>query len=139
MSAAHTRLYRLSGGRLGKHWRVGSALRRAAPVGLLTTTGRRSGQPRTVPLIYLRDGADIVVVASQAGRPANPQWYGNLRADPAVQIEIGRQRSAWTARPANPEERARLWPKLVALYADYDAYQSWTEREIPVVICSPAG
>lgn len=138
MSVVHTRMYRLTAGRLGKNWRIGSAVRKAAPVCLLTTTGRKSGQPRTVPLIYLRDGADIVVVASQAGLPANPQWYGNLRAEPKVEIEIGRQRGSYLARTADADERARLWPRLVALYADYDSYQSWTDREIPVVICTPA-
>jgi F420H(2)-dependent quinone reductase len=138
MSAVHTRLYRATGGRLGKNWRVGSAVRQAAPVCLLTTTGRKSGQPRTVPLIYLQDGRDLVVVASQAGLPTNPQWYGNLKANPEVQIEIGKRRSGYTARTATSDERARLWPKLVDLYADYNSYQSWTEREIPVVICAPA-
>jgi deazaflavin-dependent oxidoreductase (nitroreductase family) len=137
MSAAHTRMYRATGGRLGKNWRVGSAVRKAAPVCLLTTTGRKSGQPRTVPLIYLRDGANVVVVASQAGLPSNPQWYGNLVAEPTVQIEIGRHRSAWTAHSADGAERDRLWPRLVELYADYDSYQSWTDREIPVVVCEP--
>lgn len=138
MSAVHTRMYRLTGGRLGKNWRIGSAVRKAAPVCLLTTTGRRSGQPRTVPLIYLRDGADLVVVASQAGLPKNPQWYGNLQADPRVQIELGKRKGDYLAHTATPDERARLWPRLVALYADYDSYQSWTDREIPVVICTPA-
>jgi len=138
MSAAHTRMYRLTGGRMGKNWRIGSAVRKAAPVCLLTTRGRKSGQPRTVPLIYLRDGADLVVVASQAGLPNNPQWYGNLQADPHVQIELGKRKGDYIAHTATPDERARLWPRLVALYADYDSYQSWTAREIPVVICTPA-
>jgi deazaflavin-dependent oxidoreductase (nitroreductase family) len=138
MSAAHTRMYRATGGRLGKNWRVGSAVRQAAPVCLLTTTGRKSGRPRTVPLIYLQDGPDIVVVASQAGLPTNPQWYGNLTANPVVQLEIGKRRSDRRARTATSDERARLWPKLVELYADYNSYQSWTDREIPVVICAPA-
>jgi deazaflavin-dependent oxidoreductase (nitroreductase family) len=137
MSAAHTRVYRLTGGRLGRNWRIGSAVRKAAPVCLLTTTGRKSGQQRTVPLIYLRDGANVVVVASQAGLPNHPQWYRNLVADPAVTVEIGRRRTDYRARTATPDERARLWPRLVELYADYDSYQSWTEREIPVVICEP--
>ena len=138
MSSLHTRMYRVTGGRLGKHWRIFAAVRKPVPVCLLTTTGRKSGRPRTVPLCYLREGGAIVLVASQGGLPTNPQWYYNLKADPSVQIEIGRQRLAYRARIADPEERARLWPKLVALYADYESYQSWTDREIPVVICEPA-
>jgi deazaflavin-dependent oxidoreductase (nitroreductase family) len=139
MSALHTRLYRASGGRVGKNWRIGSAARKAVPVCLLTTTGRKSGQPRTVPLCFMPDGADVVLVASQGGLPSNPQWYANLRADPAVQIEIGRRRSAYRARVAGSDERARLWPRLVEMYADYASYQAWTDREIPVVICEPSG
>lgn len=137
MSLAHTWLYRRTGGRLGKKWHVGSALRRGVPVCLLTTTGRTSGQPRTVPLLYLRDGEDVVLVASQGGLPTNPQWYLNLRANPAVTVEIGRSVQQMRARTADADERARLWPLLVECYADYASYQTWTEREIPVVICSP--
>jgi F420H(2)-dependent quinone reductase len=137
MSQAHIRMYRATGGRLGKNWRIGSAVRKAVPVCLLTTTGRKSGQPRTVPLVYMRDGDNIVLVASQGGLPSNPQWYGNVKVNPAVEIEIGRQRAAYRAREANRDERAVLWPRLVELYADFASYQSWTDREIPVVICEP--
>lgn len=137
MSAAHTRMYRVSGGRLGKNWRVGSAVRRPIPVCLVTTIGRKTGQPRTVPLVYMRDGANIVLVASKGGLPENPQWYGNVRANPAVEIEIGRRRSSWRARVAAADERAALWPRLVEMYADFASYQSWTDREIPVVVCEP--
>jgi len=136
-SAANTWLYRRSGGRFGGTWRVGSALRKPAPVCLLTTTGRRSGQARTVPLIYLRDGANVVLVASQGGAATNPQWYGNLSADPSVTIQIGPDVQRMTARTAGADERAALWPRLVELYDDYDSYQSWTDRTIPVVICEP--
>lgn len=138
MSALHTRLYRATGGRLGQNWRIGAAARKAVPVCLLTTTGRRSGQPRTVPLCFLRKGDAIVLVASQGGLPSNPQWYYNVRAEPEVIIEIGRQRRRYRARVAGPDERGRLWPELVALYADYASYQSWTQRQIPVVVCEPA-
>jgi deazaflavin-dependent oxidoreductase (nitroreductase family) len=116
---------------------MGAAFRKPVPVCLLTTTGRKTGQPRTVPLCYLRDGADIVLVASQGGLPTNPQWFYNVKANPAVQIEIRKQRADYRARVAEPAERATLWPKLVDMYADYDSYQSWTDREIPVVICEP--
>ena len=138
VSVAHTWLYRRTGGRLGKKWHVGSALRRGVPVCLVTTTGRTSGHPRTVPLLYLRDGEDVVLVASQGGLPTNPQWYLNLRANPTVSVEIGRTVRSMHARTADAAERARLWPRLLELYADFASYQTWTEREIPVVICSPA-
>ena len=139
MSRVNTRIYRISGGRLGRKWRMGAAFRKPIPICLLTTTGRKSGEPRTVPLCFLPDGANIVLVASQGGLPSNPQWYYNVKANPAVQIEIGRQRTDYKARVAPPAERAQLWPKLVDLYADFDSYQSWTDREIPVVICEPVG
>ena len=139
MSRVNTRLHRLTGGRVGKNWRVGAGFRKPVPICLLTSTGRKTGQRRTVPLCYLQDRSNIVLVASQGGLPTNPQWYYNIKANPAVEIEIGKRRMACTARVAAAEERARLWPRLVAMYADYASYQSWTEREIPVVICEPIG
>jgi len=139
MSQLHTRLYRISGGRIGKHWRIGSAVRSAVPVCLLTTTGVKSGEPRTVPLCYMTDGDRVVVVASQGGTPTNPQWYRNLVAEPSVTVTVGRKARSMLARPASAAERAELWPRLVEMYADYAAYQTWTSREIPVVICEPAG
>jgi deazaflavin-dependent oxidoreductase (nitroreductase family) len=138
MSLLHTRLYRITGGRLGKNWRIGSAVRQPVPVCLLTTTGRKSGQPRTVPLVFMRDGTNIVIVASKGGLPDNPQWLGNVKAQPAVEIEIGKKRSSWRARVATKPERADLWPRLVEMYEDFASYQTWTDREIPVVICEPA-
>lgn len=143
-SRLNTRLYRISGGRLGNRWRVGAALRKPVEICLLTTTGRKSGEPRTAPLLYLADPGPeltseaIVLVASQGGLPKNPAWYLNLVADPAVHIQIGRENRAYRARTATPDERDILWPKLVALYADFDTYAVWTDREIPVVICEPA-
>ncbi len=142
-SRLNSRLYRISGGRLGNRWRVGAALRNPVPICLLTTTGRKSGEPRTAPLLYLAGPGpevgpeSIVLVASQGGLPKNPAWYLNLVADPAVRIQIGRQTRTYRARTATPAERAVLWPKLVELYADFDTYAEWTDREIPVVICEP--
>ena len=78
-----------------------------------------------------------MLVASQGGLPENPQWYRNLVADPNVTVQIGRRSVAMRAHTAGPDERARLWPRLTALYADFENYQSWTEREIPVVVCTP--
>ncbi|HEU5008903.1 MAG TPA: nitroreductase family deazaflavin-dependent oxidoreductase [Jatrophihabitantaceae bacterium] len=137
MSVAHTWLYRHTGGRLGKKWHVGSALRNGVPVCLLTTTGRKSGQPRTVPLLHMADGENVILVASQGGLPTNPAWYHNLRANPDVTVQLGRTTRRMRARTADAAERARLWPRLLEVYADYASYQTWTDREIPVVICEP--
>ncbi|MBM7366061.1 nitroreductase family deazaflavin-dependent oxidoreductase [Gordonia hydrophobica] len=138
-SRLNTRMYRLTRGKLGGTWRVGAALRKPTPVCLLTTIGRKSGQERTVPLLYLRDGDAIVVVASQGGLPKNPAWYHNVRAEPNVRIQTGGVDRPFRARIADAAERADLWPRLVELYADFDTYAAWTDREIPVVICEPAG
>ena len=137
-SKANTALYKATGGRVGGTWRVGAGLRKPAPVCLLTTIGRKSGQPRTAPLIYLRRGDSFVVVASQGGSAKNPAWYLNLRDNPQVTIQIGKEKHDLVARTATDAERAELWPDLVDTYADYDTYASWTERTIPVVICEPA-
>jgi deazaflavin-dependent oxidoreductase (nitroreductase family) len=137
MSRAHTWIYRTSKGRLGRKWHVGSALRRGVPVCLLTTTGKVSGQPRTVPLLHMADGERVVLVASQGGLPNNPQWYRNLQADPAVTVEFRGRSRRMVAHTADPAERAVLWPRLVDLYADFESYQAWTDREIPVVVCEP--
>lgn len=137
MSRANVRLYRATGGRIGGKWRIGSAFRRPVPVCLLTTTGRKSGRARVSPLLYLPDGDRIVVVASQGGLPKNPMWYLNIRANPEVTVQIGGTVRPMCARVADADERAALWPRLVELYADFENYQSWTDREIPVVICAP--
>ena len=137
-SKANTALYKATGGRVGGTWRVGAGLRKPAPVCLLTTIGRKSGQPRTAPLIYLRRGDSFVVVASQGGSAKNPAWYLNLRDNPQVTIQIGKEKHDLVARTATEAERAELWPDLVDTYADYDTYAAWTERTIPVVICEPA-
>ena len=104
---------------------------------LLEHRGRKSGKVVVTPLLYMFDGTDVVIVASQGGRPEDPQWYRNLVATPDTFVEIGADRRAVRAATAGPEERARLWPKLVELYADFDNYQSWTDREIPVVVLKP--
>jgi len=137
MAAVNVWLFRRTGGRLGSHWRIGAGWRNPVPICLVEHTGRKTGLPRTTPLVYLRDGENVVVVASQAGRPENPMWFLNVRANPEVTVQVGRDRLPMTARVADPTERAELWPKLVALYPDYDSYQSWTERVIPVVVLAP--
>ncbi|RIL06636.1 MAG: nitroreductase family deazaflavin-dependent oxidoreductase [Proteobacteria bacterium] len=132
MSALNVWVYRASGGR------VGGRFLRGAPVCLVTTTGRKSGQPRTAPLLYLADGERVVIVASKGGMSKHPAWYGNLVANPRCTVEIGRERRAMTARTASADEKAALWPRLVAMYRDYDDYQARTDRDIPVVILEPA-
>ena len=125
----NTWAYRVSGGRLG-----GSFDR--APVLLLHHIGRKSGQERVAPLLYLPDGDDLVIVASYGGAPKHPAWLHNLRATPETVVEVGRERRAVTAREATAQERERLWPALVDLYPAYADYQARTEREIPVVVLS---
>lgn len=139
MSKANVWLYRRTNGRLGGKWRVGSAFPRGLPVCLLTTTGRKSGLPRTSPLLFLRDGDRFILVASQGGLPTHPQWYRNVGTNPEVTVQIGATVRRMRARVAEPEERDALWPRLVAHYRDFADYQSWTDRVIPVVICEPAG
>ena len=108
-----------------------------APTLLVTTIGRKSGKPMTMPLIFGRHGPDYVVVASKGGAPAHPAWYLNLEANPQVRVQVKAQKFAAQARTANAEERATLWPKMVEIYAPYAQYQTKTDRQIPVVILRP--
>jgi F420H(2)-dependent quinone reductase len=137
LAAANVWVYRRTGGRVMGTWRIGSAFPRGVPLCLLSHTGRRSGLVRTTPLLFLPDEERVVVVASQGGLPRNPQWYLNVRDNPEVTVQVRRDLRRMRARTAGPEERAELWPRLVELYADFDSYQAWTDREIPVVICEP--
>jgi len=130
-STLNTCIYRLSGGRWMSRFPSG------APVCLLTTKGRKTGQRHTVPLLFLADGNDLVVVASQGGASQHPGWYFNLAADPLAEAPIGRRRFPVAARTVGAEEKTALWPRLVALYPPYDAYQRRTARSIPVVRLSP--
>lgn len=129
--AMHRGVFRLTRGRIGG--RFGKA-----PILLLTTTGRRSGKARTTPVIYVRDGAAWVVAASNGGRDDHPAWYVNLLANPSVTVDAGSTRTAATASAVAPEERARLWAALVAIYRQYEDYRKATEREIPLVRLMPA-
>jgi deazaflavin-dependent oxidoreductase (nitroreductase family) len=125
----HSEIYRRTGGKFaGKAGKTQFLL--------LTTTGRRSGQPRTTPLNYLKDGDDFVIVASYGGDDRDPQWLHNLRADPEASVQIGAQRHDVRARVATTEEKARYWPQLVEMYPGYDKYQARTSRQIPVVVLS---
>jgi deazaflavin-dependent oxidoreductase (nitroreductase family) len=136
MSRAHVALYRATGGRLGARWRVGCAFPHGVPLFLLTTVGKKTGLKRTTPLLFLED-ADRYV-GSQGGLPTAPHWFGNLVANPDVEVQIGRRVEKRRARVATPVERQELWPRLVAHYADFEAYQAWTTRTIPLAILERA-
>jgi deazaflavin-dependent oxidoreductase (nitroreductase family) len=139
MSKFNTWTFKATGGRLGSKWRGGSNRFSAPPpVGILTTTGRKSGEPRESPLIFLREGNRVVLVASQGGRATNPMWYLNIAANPQITFQIKNEVLALTARDATAAERAEYWPKLDALYPDFVNYRSYTDREIPILICDPA-
>lgn len=129
---AHRFLYRVSGGRIG-----GRAV--GLPVLMLTTKGRKSGEPRTSVLTYLPKGRSAVVFASNAGEPKHPVWWLNLVADPRAQVQIGRETTAMLAREADGEERRQLWDELVRASPSYAEYERRTTRRIPVVVLDPAG
>ncbi|GAA1775738.1 nitroreductase family deazaflavin-dependent oxidoreductase [Nocardioides hankookensis] len=138
MAKAQVRVFRLTNGRIGSKWRVGAGWRKPVPTLLLDHVGRKSGTTFTTPLLYLEDGADLVIVASQGGLPKNPQWYPNLVAHPDAAVRVRKEGVRRVrARTADAGERAELWPRLVDLYADFEKYAKWTDREIPVVILSP--
>jgi deazaflavin-dependent oxidoreductase (nitroreductase family) len=129
----HRRVYELSGGRVGHH------IPGVPPVLLLEHVGRRSGRRRRSPLAYLEDGDDLVVIASRGGSPQHPAWWLNLREMPETTVWLGSERRRVRPSRAGAEERARLWPRILDMYRGYETYQRRTEREIPVVILSPAG
>jgi deazaflavin-dependent oxidoreductase (nitroreductase family) len=123
----HVDRYRATDGEEGHDWR-------GAKVLLLTTTGRRSGEQRTNPLIYGRDGDRYMVVAPKGGSPAPPAWYLNLSESPEVEVQVKGERFKARARTAGADEKPGLWKTMVGEWPDYDAYQEQTEREIPVVV-----
>ena len=124
---AHAKRYIETGGRDGHIWEGVTTL-------LLTTKGRRSGQPRTTPLIYGRAGERYLVVASRGGAPAHPDWYQNLVAEPVVQVQVMAERFSARAHTATAAERPALWKTMAAIWPPYDEYQKRTTREIPVVL-----
>lgn len=138
MSKLNTWVYKATDGRIGAKWRVGANRFSAPPaVGILTTTGRKSGEARESPLLYLREGDRVILVASQGGRATNPMWFLNLKADPAVTFRIKGEVLSLTAREATDAERDEYWPKLDAMYPDFVNYRAYTDRKIPIVICDP--
>jgi deazaflavin-dependent oxidoreductase (nitroreductase family) len=131
----HAALYTLTAGRVGAAIRVAHGAR--PPVLLLETVGRRSGEPRTSPLIYLPDGADLIVVAANAGHPQHPAWWLNLAADPRATVRIGGARRPVVAREIAEPRRTELWGRFVAMYDGLEVYQRQAERRFPVVALSP--
>ena len=124
----HVRVFLETEGKVGHIWRRGSKIL------LLTTRGRTTGEPRTVPLIYESAGGTYVIVASNGGADAHPGWYRNLRAQPQVEVQVLGDRFPATARTASGEERERLWRLAAVQWPPYDEYQTRTDRQIPVVV-----
>ena len=124
------RQYEETGGQTGHDWNGTQVL-------ILRTTGRQSGQVRKAPLIYGRDGANYLVVASKGGAPEHPGWYKNLVAHPELEIQVKGSVLPVRAHTASPQEKARLWPLMTAEWPDYDKYQTSTKRDIPLVVLSP--
>ena len=127
----HTAVYRATGGLIGH--RVPGA----PPMLLLDHVGAKSGAKRTSPLVYVRDGEDVVLVASKGGYPKSPGWFHNLKVNPDTEVQIGSEHRQVHAHVADPEERKRLWPMALKVYGGYADYQRRTEREIPLVILEP--
>lgn len=134
MNAVHRILLKISGERMG--WNLSNM-----PVLELTTTGRKSGQPRSVMLTSpLQEGATFVVVASRGGDDKPPAWLLNLSEHPDVEVALrGKAKQPWRARVATPDERSRLWPRVTAEHQNYAGYQRKTTREIPLVLLEPTG
>jgi deazaflavin-dependent oxidoreductase (nitroreductase family) len=127
LSRLHAAVYRLTGGLVGRRLVHNDML-------LLTTTGRRSGRPHTIPLLFLREEDSLVLIASFGGRPNHPDWYRNLTENPHATVQVGGRRIPVRARTASPAERERLWPKVLDAYDGYRRYQERTDRRIPVVL-----
>jgi deazaflavin-dependent oxidoreductase (nitroreductase family) len=126
----HIRRYEETDGEVGYEWNGATCL-------VLTTTGRKSGQPRKFALIFGRDGDNYLVVASKGGAPTNPGWYLNVTANPEVQVQVRDQRFAARARTATAAEKPRLWKIVTSVWPNYDVYTTRTSRDIPVVILEP--
>jgi deazaflavin-dependent oxidoreductase (nitroreductase family) len=124
----HIDSYVETGGEEGHEWKKG------VPTLLLTTRGRKSGKLRRTALIYGTDGDKYMVVASRGGAKHHPAWYLNLRDNPEVEVQVGADKFTARAHTATPDEKARLWPVMAAIWPAYNDYQKKTERDIPVVV-----
>jgi len=123
-------LYKLSGGRIGGH--LGRA-----PILLLTTTGRRSGEPRTAPLVYLPDGDRFIVIGSNAGNPKAPAWALNLEANPEAEVQVKRDRHLVRSRVAQGTEHEELWRRMNDQFGGFDDYKARTSRDIRLFVLEP--
>lgn len=130
VGAEHVRRYLETGGAVGHEWNGVRTL-------VLTTTGRRSGEPKQSAMIYGSDGDAYLVIASNGGSPTHPAWYLNLVADPAAQVQVGADTIAVTARTAAGAERDRLWSLMTGIWPNFDVYQTRTARRIPLVVLEP--
>lgn len=130
LARIHTFVYRNTNGAIG-----GTIVN--CPVLLLTTRGRKTNKRRTLPLLYLADGDNFVLVASNGGAAKHPTWWLNLQSNPEAQIQVRRVKQRVRAERSSVEEKARLWPQLTAMYPGYKRYQEITTRDIPVVILRP--
>lgn len=124
----HVERYQETDGEVGHEWENGTTTL------ILTTTGRKSGEQRSTPLIYLTHGDDLLVVASKGGADAPPLWYLNIQADPEVHVQVKGDRFTARARTATPEEKPEMWRRMAEVWPAYDEYQTKTDREIPVVV-----
>lgn len=130
LSHLHTALYRATNGLVGRRLVDNDML-------LLTTVGRATEKPHTVPLLYLTEGDRMVVIASYGGRPDHPEWYRNLLQQPEATAQVLGKRIGVSASTMDAEDRAAWWPRIVDAYSDYAVYQSRTDREIPVLWLTP--
>jgi len=128
----HTRKYKETDGEVGHDWQGTKCL-------LLTTKGRKSGEPRELPLIYGTSGDDYLIVASKGGADTPPAWYLNLVAEPEVEVQVKGDRFKANAREATPDEKPEMWQTMTKEWPAYDAYQKKTERPIPVIVLERAG
>jgi F420H(2)-dependent quinone reductase len=133
MARLHARLYRLSGGRFLPRWFSG------APVMILETIGRRSGEIRSAPVLYLRDRDRLVVMAANAGADRTPAWWLNLKAAAIGEAIVGRERIKVRPRVLEGSERDRLWRAFVEMYPQAEYYTRFTDRELPLIALEPAG
>jgi deazaflavin-dependent oxidoreductase (nitroreductase family) len=124
----HVERYRETDGEEGHEWQKGTSIL------LLTTTGNKSGEERTTPLIYGRSGDDYLIVASKGGSDEPPAWFLNIEAKPEVEVQVKADRFKARARTATAEEKPEMWKTMVSEWPDYDDYQEKTDREIPVVV-----
>jgi deazaflavin-dependent oxidoreductase (nitroreductase family) len=128
----HVQRYQETDGDVGYLWN-------GVPTLLLTTTGRKSGEARTTPLIFGRDGEDYLVVASMGGAPQHPNWYRNLLVNPSARIQVRGEHLEVTTQTADDDGKPRLWKIVTDVWPNYDVYQSRTDRVIPIVVLSPSG